>query len=48
MAWTTITTSRKDIDDELASFEGTVTSIDGFATAGHGYNQITALIEYTP
>jgi hypothetical protein len=48
MAWTTLTADRDSIDEEIDSFESGVTSIDSFATAGHGYNQVTALIEYTP
>ena len=36
-----------EIDEEVATFAGTVTSIDGFSLAAHGHNQVTALIEYT-
>lgn len=46
MAWTTITALPADIDDEIATFEGTVTSVDGFSLASHGQN-VTALIRYT-
>jgi len=48
MAWTTLTASRDDIDEKISSFESGVTSIDNFAATGHGYNQVTALIQYTP
>jgi hypothetical protein len=48
MAWTTLTDSRDQIDDKISSFAGTVSSIDRFSAAGHGTNQVTVLIEYTP
>lgn len=47
MAWTTITAPRKELDEEIATFEAGVTSIDAFSVAGHGSNTVTALIEYT-
>lgn len=47
MAWTTITATVDQLDEEIATFEGTVTSIDGFSVASHG-QQATALIEYSP
>lgn len=47
MAWTTITAARDDIDEEITTFEATVTSIDAFSVTGHGHNQVTAVIEYT-
>lgn len=46
MSWTTITALPTEIDDEVATFEGTVTSIDAFSLASHG-QQVTALIQYT-
>jgi hypothetical protein len=47
MPWTTITAPREDIDEEIATFEGTVTSIDNWDVAGHGHNRVTAVIEYS-
>lgn len=47
MAWTTITATTDRLDEEVANFEGTVTSIDGFSVADSG-QQLTALIEYSP
>ena len=47
MAWTTITASVNDIDDEIATFESGVTSIDAFSMSVSGNSQATALIEYT-
>jgi len=48
MAWTTKTGGRDEIDDIISTFEGTVSSIDRFSAAGHGTNQVTVVIEYTP
>lgn len=48
MAWTTITDKRDLIDEEIATFAGTVTSIDSFSVASHGGNEVTAVIEYSP
>lgn len=47
MAWTTITAQRDDLDEEIATFASGVTSIDAFSVAGHGHNQVTALVQYT-
>ena len=47
MAWTTITDTKDNIDEEIASFEAGVTSIDAFSVAGHEGNSVTALIQYT-
>lgn len=47
MAWTTITAARDEIDEEIATFASGVTSVDAFSTSSHGYNQVTALIQYT-
>lgn len=47
MPWTTITDRRELIDEEIATFEGTVTSIDSYSVAGHGGNEVTAVIQYT-
>lgn len=47
MAWTTITDKKDQIDEEIATFAGTVTSIDSFSVAGHGGNEVTAVIQYT-
>jgi len=46
MAWTSITASVSEIDDEVSTFESGVTSIDDFSLATHG-QQVTALIQYT-
>jgi hypothetical protein len=46
MPWTTITATVDQLDDEVATFEGTVTSIDDFSVASRG-QQVTALIQYT-
>ena len=46
MAWTTITTTVDQLDEEIATFESGVTSIDAFSVADHG-QQVTALIQYT-
>lgn len=47
MAWTTITSTVDQLDEDVASFEADVTSIDGFSVASRG-QQVTALIEYSP
>ena len=47
MAWTTITARRENLDEEIATFESGVTSIDAFSVAGHGHNKVTAVIQYT-
>jgi hypothetical protein len=47
MAWTTITASVSKIDDEIATFESGVSSIDAFSVAVSGNSQATALIQYT-
>jgi len=47
MAWTTITGTEDNIDDEIATFAGTVTSIDAFSVASHGHGQVVAVIEYS-
>jgi len=47
MPWTTITENRDALDEAIADFEATVTSIDAFSVAGHGHNQVTAVIQYT-
>jgi hypothetical protein len=47
MAWTTITAPVGEIDDEIATFESGVTSIDGFSVSVYGMSKATALIEYT-
>jgi len=48
MPWETITANRKDIDEEIDTFAGTVTSIDDFSISGHGANSVTALLQYSP
>lgn len=48
MAWTTLTDGRDEIDERITTFEAGVTSIDRLDVAGHGHNQVTAVIEYTP
>lgn len=47
MAWTTITANPDELDEEIASFQSGVTSIDGFSVAQAGHNRVTALIRYT-
>ena len=47
MAWTTIQDSPENIDEEIATFESGVTSIDSFSVAAHGQNRVVAVIEYT-
>lgn len=47
MAWTTIQGSAEDIDENIASFESGVTSIDSFSIAHQGRNRVVALVEYT-
>lgn len=47
MAWTSITADRDSIDDEISTFESGVSSVDSFSVAGHGHNQVTAVIQYT-
>jgi hypothetical protein len=47
MPWTTITDRKDQIDSEIADFESGVTSIDAFSVAGHGGNEVTAVIQYT-
>lgn len=47
MPWTSITAQRDDIDTEISDFASGVTSIDSFSVAGHGHNQVTAVIQYT-
>lgn len=47
MPWTSITSPREDIDEDIASFASGVTSIDSFSVAGHGHNRVTAVIQYT-
>jgi len=48
MAWTTITDAPEDIDEEVADFEATVTSIDAFSVTQNRPNEVVALIEYSP
>lgn len=48
MAWTTIEAYPEDLDDEVATFESGVTSIDSFSIASHRHNTVVALIEYSP
>lgn len=47
MPWTTITDSTEDIDEEIATFESGVTSIDAFSVASAGQGRVTAVIQYT-
>ena len=47
MAWTTIQSSPESLDEEIATFEGTVTSIDGYSIASQSRNEVVALIQYT-
>lgn len=47
MPWETITAERKEIDEEIATFESGVSSIDDFSITGHGSNTVTALLQYT-
>lgn len=47
MAWTTITGTEDNLDENIATFAGTVTSIDDFSVASHGHGQVVALVQYT-
>lgn len=47
MAWTTIKADPDALDEAIADFEGTVTSIDGSSITMYGRNQVVALIQYT-
>lgn len=47
MPFTTITDRKGRIDAEIETFAGTVTSIDSYSVAGHGGNEVTAVIRYT-
>jgi len=47
MPWTTIQANPEELDEKIATFEGTVTSIDAFSVAAHGHNRVTALLQYT-
>lgn len=47
MAWTTIQSSPESLDEDVATFEGTVTSIDSFSIASQSRNEVVALVEYT-
>lgn len=47
MAWTTVQGSSEDIDDNIATFAGTVTSIDSFSVTSIGKNRVVAVIEYS-
>jgi hypothetical protein len=46
MAWTTIVASSDRIDEEIASFESGVTSIDAFSCASQG-QKVVAVVQYT-
>lgn len=47
MAWTTIQDTADGIDEAIATFEGTVTSIDAFDITSIGSNRVVAVIQYT-
>ena len=47
MAWTTIEANTADIAGKIATFEGTVTSIDDFSMTSIGTNRVVAVIEYS-
>ena len=47
MAWTTIQDTADSIDDEIASFESGVSSIDDFSVTRLGSNRVVAVIQYT-
>jgi hypothetical protein len=47
MAWTTITGTEDNLDENVADFASGVTSIDSFSVASHGHGQVVALVEYT-
>lgn len=47
MPWTSITDTKDNIDEEIASFASGVSSIDAFSVAGHEGNSVTAVIQYT-
>jgi len=48
MAWTTVTGTEDNIDEEITSFASGVTSIDDFSVASHGHGQVVAVIDYSP
>lgn len=47
MAWTTITEHPDRLDEAIADFEATVTSIDNYSVAQADRNQLTAVVRYT-
>lgn len=47
MPYTTIQGNASDVDENLADFAGTVTSVDNFSVTSIGENRIVALVEYT-
>jgi hypothetical protein len=47
MPYESLTAPRDDIDTKIESFASGVTSIDAISVAGHGHNQVTAVLEYT-
>jgi len=47
MPWTTVEGTEDNIDEELADFASTVTSVDKFSVASHGHGQVVALVQYT-
>lgn len=47
MPWTTIQDTADSIDDEIASFESGVTSIDDYEITSTGANRVVAVIQYT-
>lgn len=47
MPWTTIEANPGELDEEVASFESGVTSIDDFSVAQTSQNRVVALIQYT-
>lgn len=47
MAWTTITGTEENLDENIATFESGVTSIDAFSVASESRGELVALVEYT-
>ena len=47
MAFTTIEANPGELDEEIATFASSVTSVDAFSIASPGHNQVVALIQYT-
>ena len=47
MAWTTITGTEDNIDENIASFASGVSSIDAFSVTSEARSEVVAVIQYT-